>query len=140
MFGMVGAVTAPDSTPRLEADVFSRRCASREVFQHLTGRWGALVVVALSGSGAAMRFGELRRRVDGVSDRMLSQTLTQLERDGIVVRTVRSTIPPHVDYVLTPLGQRMAGPLSALVTIIESELGQVLQAQEAHSQAGGSRG
>lgn len=117
----------PD-TP-LEADVFSRMCASREVFQHVTGRWGALVVVALGQSESAMRFGELRRRVDGISDRMLSQTLAQLEREGVVERTVRSTIPPHVDYVLTPLGQKLAEPLSALTSIIESELPQVLEAR-----------
>lgn len=126
--------------PAMEADVFSRRCASREVFQHVTGRWGALVVVALGGSDTAMRFGELRRRVDGVSDRMLSQTLTQLEREGVVVRAVRSSIPPHVDYELTPLGRKMAGPLSALTSIIETELPQVLEAREAYGGGGPAQG
>lgn len=120
----------------MAADVFSRLCTSREVFQHVTGRWGALVVVALGGSESAMRFGELRRRVDGVSDRMLAQTLAQLEREGVVVRTVRSSIPPHVDYVLTALGQRIAEPLETLVGIIESELPQVMEAQREYDEAG----
>lgn len=113
----------------LEPDVFSSGCASREVFQHITGRWGALVVVALREGDAALRFGEIRRRVEGVSDRMLSQTLAQLERDGVVVRTVRSSIPPHVDYVLTPWGRQMADPLSVLTGLIEGELPQVLEAR-----------
>lgn len=121
-----------DPGPPVDADVFSRRCASREVFQHVTGRWGALVVVALGDSDTAMRFGELRRRVDGVSDRMLSQTLTQLEREGVVVRAVRSSIPPHVDYVLTPLGRKMAAPLSVLIEVVEAELPQVLEARDAY--------
>lgn len=134
-------MTRPDRAPcpPVEADVFSRMCASREVFQRVTGRWGALVVVALGDSDSAMRFGELRRRVDGVSDRMLSQTLAQLEREGVVVRAVRSSIPPHVDYVLTPLGRKMAGPLSALTKIIETELPQVLEARKAYGEAGPSR-
>lgn len=130
----------PASCPPVEADVFSRMCASREVFQHVTGRWGALVVVALAEGDSAMRFGALRRRVDGVSDRMLSQTLAQLVREGVVVRAVRSSIPPHVDYALTALGRKMADPLSALTRIIEAELPQVLEAREAHGEAGSSRG
>ncbi|MGD7732289.1 winged helix-turn-helix transcriptional regulator [Propionibacteriaceae bacterium G57] len=85
------------------ADVFSSACSSRDVLQHLTGRWGALAMVALLREDD-LRFGELRRRVGGISDRMLSQTLGQLERDGFVQRTVHSAIPPHVEYSLTPLG------------------------------------
>lgn len=123
----------------VEADVFSRMCASREVFQHVTGRWGALVVVALDGGDTAMRFGELRRRVDGISDRMLSQTLTQLERDGIVVRSVRSAIPPHVEYALTPLGRDVAEPLATLVSTIEDQLGRVLQARTAYGEDASAR-
>lgn len=115
-------------------------CASREVFQHVTGRWGALVVVALDGGDTAMRFGELRRRVDGISDRMLSQTLTQLERDGIVVRSVRSAIPPHVEYALTPLGRDVAEPLATLVSTIEDQLGRVLQARTAYGEDASARG
>lgn len=127
------------SDAQRDADVFSRMCASREVFQHVTGRWGALVVVALARSGDAIRFGELRRQVDGISDRMLSQTLGQLEREGVVGRTVRSSIPPHVDYALSPLGRRIADPLSELVTIVQDELPRVLEAQNDYSGSDRSR-
>jgi DNA-binding HxlR family transcriptional regulator len=76
--------------------------------------------------------GEIRRRIDGISDRMLSQTLGQLERDGMVERTVRSSIPPHVDYALTPLGLRIAEPLEALIAAVEDALPEVLDAQESY--------
>lgn len=120
----------PNSNSAPEADVFSSQCASRPVLQHLTGRWGALTVGALKLAGAPVRFGEIRRRIDGISDRMLSQTLTQLERDGMVERTVHSSIPPHVDYQLTPLGQTIAEPLISLISTLESELSTVLDAQQ----------
>lgn len=123
------------STVARPADVFSRACSSRVTLHHLTGRWGALTVVALDLGGGAMRFGEIRRRVDGISDRMLSQTLGQLERDGMVRRTVHSSIPPHVDYALTPLGERIAEPLRALVGIVEAELPAVLAAQRTYDHA-----
>ncbi|ALC05747.1 hypothetical protein CDES_06650 [Corynebacterium deserti GIMN1.010] len=113
-----------------EPDVFSSMCASRGTLQHLTGRWGSLTMAALKLNDEPMRFAEIRRRVDGISDRMLSQTLVQLERDGMVTRTVHSSIPPHVDYDLTPLGEKLADPLLQLISAVEAELGQVIAAQE----------
>ena len=68
----------------------------------MTGRWGTLIMLALR--DGPVRFNELRRRVDGVSEKMLSQGLQALERDGFVVREVRSAMPPRVEYQLTPLG------------------------------------
>lgn len=114
------------------ADVFSAACSSRPVLQHLTGRWGALAMVALDRAEGPVRFGELRRRVEGISDRMLSQTLSELEHDGLVVRTVHSAIPPHVDYALTELGAAVAEPLIALITTIEADLPAVLEARKEH--------
>ena len=130
-------MTDIDSDPgrSFDADVFSRMCASRGVFQHVTGRWSALIVAALLENDAPMQFAAIRRRVDGISDRMLSQTLGQIEREGIVVRTVHSTIPPHVECGLTALGQKIAEPLTALIGIIESELPHVLAAQKAFDDA-----
>lgn len=119
----------------LAADVFARSCSSRGTLQHLTGRWGALTIVALRLDDEPMRFSEIRRRVDGISDRMLSQTLGDLERDGMVVRTVHSTIPPHVSYALTPLGLRVADPLQELAAIIEAELPSVLEAQALYDES-----
>lgn len=119
-----------DSNHELAPDVFSSLCSSRGALQHLTGRWGSLTMAALKMSTEPMRFAEIRRKVDGISDRMLSQTLSQLERDGMVSRTVHSTIPPHVDYSLTALGQKLATPLVQLISTVEQELEQVLQAQK----------
>ncbi|AGT05339.1 transcriptional repressor of quinone oxidoreductase qor2 [Corynebacterium glutamicum MB001] len=112
------------------ANVFSSMCSSRGALQHVTGRWGSLTMVALKRSDEPMRFAEIRRKVEGISDRMLSQTLAQLERDGMVDRTVHSSIPPHVDYTLTPLGTKLADALVLLVSTVEAELDQVVRAQE----------
>lgn len=128
---------SPDTAPLepLAADVFARGCSSRGALQHLTGRWGALAIVALRLDDEPMRFSDIRRRVDGISDRMLSQTLGDLERDGMVVRTVHSTIPPHVSYALTPLGLRVAEPLRELTEIIEAELPNVLESQAVYDES-----
>ena len=119
--------TSPIHQP---ANVFSSMCSSRGALQHVTGRWGSLTMVALKRSDEPMRFAEIRRKVEGISDRMLSQTLAQLERDGMVDRTVHSSIPPHVDYTLTPLGTKLADALVLLVSTVEAELDQVVRAQE----------
>lgn len=116
-------------------DVFSSACTSRTALQHLTGRWGSLIIVALKLQGEPMRFGEIRRRIEGVSERMLSQTLGQLERDGMVIRTVHSAIPPNVDYGLTPLGAKIAVPLAELTAVVEAELPHVLAAQQQYDSA-----
>ena len=92
-------------------------------------------MVALDRAEGPVRFGELRRRVEGISDRMLSQTLGQLERDGMVHRTVHSSIPPHVEYTLTELGARVAVPLAELIELLEAELPTVMDAQAAYEAA-----
>lgn len=124
-----------DACQKLVANVFSSKCFSRGALQHLTGRWGSLTMVALLESDSPMRFAEIRRRIEGISDRMLSQTLSQLERDGMVHRSVKSSIPPHVDYSLTELGIKVAQPLQELTRVIESELPKVIQAQELYDAA-----
>lgn len=133
MVGMPSADNAP--VDPLAANVFARECSSRGALQRLTGRWGALTIVALRLDEEPMRFSDVRRRVDGISDRMLSQTLGELERDGMVVRTVHSTIPPHVTYALTPLGLRVAEPLRELTEIIEAELPSVLESQATYDES-----
>ena len=112
----------------LEADVFARNCASRETLQTITGRWGVLALAALTEGN--YRFSALRRRVDGVSERMLSQTLQALERDGLVVRDVLEAIPPKVEYSLTPLGAEVGSRLIELIELVESRVPDVLAAQE----------
>lgn len=116
--------------PTLEADVFARNCASRPVLQNVAGRWGTLALVALR--EGPYRFSALRRRVDGVSERMLSQTLQALERDGMVHREVRETIPPRVEYTLTDLGALVAERLEELIQIVETNMPRVREAQAAY--------
>ncbi|MFJ8000574.1 winged helix-turn-helix transcriptional regulator [Streptomyces sp. NPDC096310] len=118
-------------------DVFSRQCPSRGTLEHVTGRWGGLTLCALHESG--FRFNELRRRVDGVSEKMLSQTLHALERDGLVRRDAQPVNPPRVDYELTPLGREVAGRLLGLVHLLEGRMPEVLEARERYDAARGGR-
>ncbi|MEU3403833.1 helix-turn-helix domain-containing protein [Streptomyces sp. NPDC006670] len=119
----------------LPFDVFARACPSRETLEHVTGRWGSLTVGALR--DGPRRFNELRRRVDGVSEKMLSQTLHALERDGIVTREAQPTNPPRVDYELTPLGREVADRLLALIHFVEGNMDQVLGSRQAYDTARG---
>ncbi|MEZ5796757.1 MAG: helix-turn-helix domain-containing protein [Paracoccaceae bacterium] len=108
-------------------NVMAADCPSRRILQHLTSRWGTLVMVALAVH--PHRFSELRRAVGGVSERMLSQTLKELEADGLVLRTAHDVVPPHVDYRLTPLGVAAAGHLVPLIGWIEGSLPELLSAR-----------
>lgn len=125
-------MTAPRMAD-LAPDAFSSACPSRATLQHLTGRWGALTMAGLT--EGPLRFGELRRRVEGISDKMLSQTLGQLERDGMVHRSAQLTIPPRVDYSLTPLGAEIADRLGALISLVESHMPEVYAAQHTFDEA-----
>src|SRR2546421_10528534 len=89
--------------------VFSARCPSRTVLEHVTSKWGVLVLVALS--DRTMRWSELRRGIQGVSEKMLAQTLQTLERDRLVHREAHPGLPPHVGYSLTPPGRGLVAPL-----------------------------
>ena len=111
-------------------DVFARNCTSRETMEHATGRWGTLSLVALL--DGTTRFNALRRRVDGISEKMLSQTLQALERDGLVLREARPTIPPHVEYSLTPLGEDVAKQLHTLIELLKGRMTEVMAAREAY--------
>jgi DNA-binding HxlR family transcriptional regulator len=125
--------TPQDGADSLPFDVFSRQCPSRGTLEHVTGRWGSLTLTALYETGA--RFNELRRRVDGVSEKMLSQTLHALERDGLVLREARPTNPPRVDYELTPLGREVAGRLLGLIQLVEGRMSEVLDARSRYDEA-----
>src|SRR3954467_8789100 len=112
----------------LPYSVFAKACPSRGTLEHVTGRWGSLTLGALH--EGSLRFNELRRRVDGVSEKMLSQTLQALERDGLVRREAQPTNPPRVDYELTPLGREVAERLLDLIHCVEGRMGDVLAARE----------
>ena len=117
-------------------DVFERGCPSRETLEHVTGRWGSLTMCALSYE--TLRFNELRRRIEGVSEKMLSQTLHSLERDGLVIRDAQPTNPPHVEYRLSPLGRATAERLPALIGLVEERMPDVLVARERYDAARGT--
>ncbi|MDN0199684.1 helix-turn-helix domain-containing protein [Streptomyces sp. S.PNR 29] len=118
--------------PNLPYDVFSKACPSRGTLEHITGRWGALTLGALY--EGSFRFNELRRRVDGVSEKMLSQTLHALERDGLVHREAQPTNPPRVDYELTPLGREVAQRLIGLIQFLEGRMDDVLDARRRYDE------
>jgi DNA-binding HxlR family transcriptional regulator len=82
-----------------------------------------------------MRFNALRRRVDGVSEKMLAQTLHNLERDGLVRREARPTNPPYVEYSLTPLGQQITRRLTGLIELVEGQMHEVMAARERYDAA-----
>lgn len=117
----------PLSARMRRGDLFSENCPSREVLKHVTSRWGVLILVALL--GGIHRFSDLRRKVGGVSERMLAHTLQGLEGDGFVLRKSYPVVPPHVEYSLTPLGVEVAKKVEDLADWIEGSLSKILDAQ-----------
>jgi len=112
-----------------KGNVLASECPSREILRRLTSRWGLLVLVVLR--GGTHRFSELRRAIDGVSERMLTQTLQQLEQDGMLVRQSFQTVPPHVEYTLTALGEAAAEKVDALVNWLQDNLDDIMRHQAA---------
>jgi DNA-binding HxlR family transcriptional regulator len=110
-------------------DVFDMNCPSRAVMEHLASKWGVLVQIVLMRSGT-LRFSELRRAIGSVSEKMLSQTLQTLERDGVIHRLVHPVIPPHVDYSLTDLGVRTATAMITLFELLENDWHEFETAQK----------
>lgn len=106
-------------------DLFSAKCPSREILRHVTSRWGVLVLVALL--DGTYRFSDLRRKISGISERMLAQTLQWLEQDGLVLRKAYPVVPPHVEYSLTPLGLEAGKRVEALADWIELNLAAMLE-------------
>lgn len=128
-----GGAACEDGYAGVVFDVFAGRCTSREALGHITGRWGILALGALS--EGTYRFNALRRRVDGVSEKMLAQTLRALERDGFVLRKAEPTIPPRVEYSLTPLGRRAAERVLGVIEWLEGSMPEVMAAQARFDQA-----
>jgi DNA-binding HxlR family transcriptional regulator len=106
-------------------DVFEPRCPSREILRHVTSTWGVLTLIALK--PGTLRFSALRRKVNGVSERMLAQTLQQLEGDGLVSRRSYPVVPPHVEYTLTAFGREAAAHVEALVDWLEDRLPALIE-------------
>lgn len=108
-------------------ELFSVDCPSREVLKHACSLWGVLCLVSLR--EGTLRFSELRRKTAGVSEKMLTQTLRRLEEDAFVLRYSHATVPPRVEYTLTPLGRETADRLAALVDWIEISIPQIMESR-----------
>jgi DNA-binding HxlR family transcriptional regulator len=119
-------------------DVMVKTCPSRSSLAKIANKWTAMIVIALS--EGPLRFGVLREAVDGISGKVLTETLRDLERDGILSRTMYNEMPPRVEYELTPLGQTLREPLSALGRWAEKHIEEVLRARDDYDRGGGAPG
>ena len=108
-------------------DVYAKNCPARLVLNRLADKW-ALLIVSLLGTGP-LRFNRLRREIEGVSQKALSQTLRRLERDGLIDRQAFPTVPVTVEYSLTELGQTLAAAFQPLASWAERHIETVLDAQ-----------
>ncbi len=108
--------------------VRSEACRGREVLDRVGDKWSVYVVMVLS--EGTRRFSELKRNIDGISQRMLTMTLRGLERDGLVTRTVHPTVPPAVEYALTSVGRTLLEPVRALAAWAEQNRARIEQARE----------
>jgi DNA-binding HxlR family transcriptional regulator len=102
-------------------------CEVRQILDRVADKWSLLVIALLE--RRSLRFTELKREIDGISQRMLTQTLRHLERDGLVRRTVYPVVPPRVDYDLTPLGASLHSTIKALVTWTEEHQREIAAAR-----------
>lgn len=116
------------SSKMRRGEIFAVQCPSREILKHVTSRWGVLILVALM--EGTHRFSELRRKVGEVSEKMLAQTLQQLEQDGFVNRVSHPVVPPHVEYSLTPLGIGVGQQVESLTDWIETNLPKIMAARQ----------
>ena len=117
-------------------DPYVATCPTRQVLDCVANKWAVLVLGLLS--ERRHRFGELQRGIDGVSQKVLTQTLRSLERDGIVERTVHPTVPPKVEYSLTPIGESLAATLGGLRAWAERNIEAVMSNRESFDQAAGA--
>ena len=111
-------------------NVYDANCPTRLVLDRIADKWSVLVLGLLAHE--PIRFNELRRRIDGISQKVLAQALRQLERDGLVNRKVTPTVPVTVEYSITPLGRTLSRTVDALSTWAEKHFPDVLRAQQAY--------
>jgi DNA-binding HxlR family transcriptional regulator len=120
-------------TQGLPGNILDPNCPSRVVFQRIGDKWASLVIQVL-GDGP-VRFSELRKMVNVVTPKVLTQTLRALERDGLITRTVYAQVPPRVEYELTALGKSLLQPLTMLRHWAESHVPTILEARDAYDEA-----
>ncbi|AVT57392.1 winged helix-turn-helix transcriptional regulator [Pectobacterium versatile] len=108
-------------------ELFTVDCPSRGVLKHVSSLWGVLCLIGLR--EGTLRFGELRRKASGVSEKMLAQTLKRLEEDGFVLRFSHPVVPPYVEYSLTPLGREVSEQVATLADWIELNISSVMDSR-----------
>jgi DNA-binding HxlR family transcriptional regulator len=109
-------------------NIYDDRCPTRMVLERLADKWTVLVIGRLA--WGTRRFGELRREIAGISPKVLTQTLRGLERDGLLTRRIYASVPPKVEYSLTPLGRTLIGVVEAIQAWAETNIESVLEAQQ----------
>ncbi len=115
------------SEPTGQVNVMSKYCPSNGVLDMISGKWSVLVLYALRGE--ALRYSALQRTLEGISQKMLTQTLRELERDGLLERTVYPVVPPHTDYKLSALGKSISGIMGQMSVWAEQNMSEVLEAR-----------
>lgn len=126
-----------DGIHQVTPNVLSQDCESRQALDRIADKWTCLIVYALL--DGPRRNGELKRMIEGISQKMLTQTLRSMEVDGLVRRTVVDVIPPHVEYGLTPLGETLTAPLVAICHWAMDYLPELQAARAQHSAVAASR-
>lgn len=109
-------------------DVYAEDCPTRRVLDRIGDKWTTLIIGLLE--EGPQRFSALQRSIQGISQKMLTQTLRSLERDGLISRTLYPEVPPRVEYALTPLGKTLCAPISAIVHWAEDHFVEVVAAQD----------
>ncbi|WP_329118938.1 winged helix-turn-helix transcriptional regulator [Streptomyces sp. NBC_01465] len=117
---------------RVAYDAFLKECPTNQLLARISDKWVSLIVAALAERAGPMRYSDLTRKIPGVSQKMLTQTLRSLERDGLVGRTVTASVPVRVDYELTPLGYNLACLMTAVKDWAETHMDDVLAARAQH--------
>jgi DNA-binding HxlR family transcriptional regulator len=140
--GYLGGTTGDPAECRADRDPFQwdvrEDCQVRQILDRIADKWSLLVIALLE--ERTLRFGELGREIDGISKRMLTVTLRNLERDGLVRRTVHPEVPPRVEYELTALGRTLLGTTQALVAWTEEHQDQIARARQEFEAANGTDG
>ncbi len=121
-------------TRQQRGPMYAAACPTRQVLDRIGDKWTALVIGLLE--EGPQRFSALRRSIGGISQKMLTQTLRSLERDGLVSRTVYPEVPPRVEYELTPLGETLCAPLAAIRNWAEAHIDEVTAAQDRYDSDG----
>lgn len=111
-----------------DGNLFAAQCPSREILKHVTSRWGILILISLR--DGTHRFSDLRRKIGGISEKMLAQSLQALEQDGFINRVSYPVLPPHVEYTLTNSGEQISEKVAILADWIEINLPDILAQKE----------